>query len=1295
MLLPAAARAATINVTQATHTYDLAVACSTAAIANLPGTDGLVSLTEAICAANNAAGNDVITLGVTVGLESEFPTSTSIFGGRSATPDVTSHITIRNGVANTINGSASATANFRMFHVASGRLVLDAVRVGAGRIECGSDAGDAICAGGGIYVAAGAVLEMINSSEMMGQRVTAKASQDLISGNGNTSHGGAIYNAGTTILTNSTILDAAALGGITPSYSGTAGAARGGAIYNTGTLTLNNATFEDNRLFGGAAVNATGRNRGGPVYGGAIYNAEGATLAITNSTFRGNKAIPGNAIRFRSGTSSGAAISNDGMITVLTGSLFEDNQTETAFSITAGNTFGGAIDNQNGATIAAITNTRFLRNRAYQSTLTEVTINGGTFNLFPVSAGFGGNFIGLEIDGLIIEKSELGQTGGNNSGGAIYNEGTITNGITGCEFTENEARGIDAFFNGGHAMGGAIGNANGGVIERIQDTTFTSNLSWGGTALSDGGRAEGAAIYNGPGGRIDLILRATFTNQFANAGHGIPEPTTKLFKLVKQALLYNAGWAMGAAISNSGGVPADGPTPAIPAGIVSAIDDSTFTDNFASGGFGITGGDAIGGAIFNDGDMPSIANSGFALNHARGQFGVFVSDGRGGAIMLDDDASDLAVVNSTFLDNKAEAGDGQTFDGVGEGGAIYNFDASVSITDSLFRRNIAQGGDCFAGSGHARGGAVFSWNGPLTILRTEIFDSRVYAGGSVQGGNAEGGGVYAGHDLSVERSRIDGNEIFGGAGIGGGSGAGGGILARNSTKTSLTETSSVVIRDSNLSTNLAQGGKAVAGCSGFGGGVYLDDAHAEVIGTTLAGNRAWGGAGNACNGEGGGLHSNGPQTKVINSTITANRAEGSAGLDAGDGRGGGLFASQGLLYVLNSTVTGNHVSRGSAGLGGFADGAGIFEYNAAVAFFSSVLGGNTDEDSSDNCYADLFSLDYNVFGGNESGNCTVSGPQGNNLFPLTDPLMGLANNGGPGAAFLPPFTHAVIGGGPAHNTGRCAIAFSDGTFNITNTITTDQRGGVRDAQCDIGAFELGAAIVVPADPDFSSVPAPGPLPIAGTTGSPASTSIAVTNVGGASTSLNVSTVSISAGYSVTSGLPISGLGSGASSSIVVQCNVVPASAGTLLVSTNEPGSPQYTYDLTCSDQAVSAPLFSSNPPPSSTLTFQGPGHTLQIVITNTGGPGTLLDVTNISANQGFIIGGLPITALASGESAIITVNSGAQETPQGLLVLQTNEPGNPTYQYQLAHAADIPLADPRTLLLLAALIGVIAVVKLR
>src|SRR5689334_22671405 len=58
----AAAPGATINVTTTGDTLDAGSGnCAAITVGSLPGPDGVTSLREAVCAANNTAGNDTIT----------------------------------------------------------------------------------------------------------------------------------------------------------------------------------------------------------------------------------------------------------------------------------------------------------------------------------------------------------------------------------------------------------------------------------------------------------------------------------------------------------------------------------------------------------------------------------------------------------------------------------------------------------------------------------------------------------------------------------------------------------------------------------------------------------------------------------------------------------------------------------------------------------------------------------------------------------------------------------------------------------------------------------------------------------------------------------------------------------------------------------------------------------------------------------------------------------------------------------------------------------------------------------
>ena len=278
-----------------------------------------------------------------------------------------------------------------------------------------------------------------------------------INNNTATNRGGGIYNA----VQNASDGNVAGRGQLTldgVSFSGNK-AAQGGAIYNAGTLTVEGGSFTGN-----SAAPADGSTVTVSNVGGAIYNADDATLSIDGTRFEGNTAAIAGAVNnqyasshitgitnavFVNNTASlsaGGALRNQGTIDSIAGTTFEGN--------TAGN--GGALWNGAGGTIASITDTTFTGNKS-----TNAAVGGG----------------------------------------AITNAGEITK-INATTFTDNSAAG----------NGGAINNVKGGKASiTLSDTTFTGN-----TAAGNGG-----AIYNAADSSITFKGTNTFTGNTAAEGKDI------------------------------------------------------------------------------------------------------------------------------------------------------------------------------------------------------------------------------------------------------------------------------------------------------------------------------------------------------------------------------------------------------------------------------------------------------------------------------------------------------------------------------------------------------------------------------------------------------------------------------------------------------------------------------------------------------------------------------------------------------------------------------------------------------
>lgn len=426
-----------------------------------------------------------------------------------------------------------------------------------------------------------------------------------------------------------------------------------------------------------------------------------------------------------------------------------------------------------------------------------------------------------------------------------------------------------------------------------------------------------------------------------------------------------------------------------------------------------------------------------------------------------------------------------TIEGVGERPEITSPGPSLlrasNANASITIRNLAfSGGSTNPQSvgGLNGGGALVA--GALTLVDVEVAFS------SAQG---DGGGVYAGGDLTITRSTLRDNTSgnAGGAAVG----------------------ATVVIRDSTIADNIAAGpgggahalGSLVVSGSTFrdnsaggSGGALFGAAAVEASASTFRGNSA-GSYGGAIAGIG--------ATTVLTSTLRGNRASlGGAGISSDsdlqltrstlagnvtDHLGGG-FLVDGTATVLNATVTGNTAS--IQGGGGVAD-------SGVTLQFATVVGNSAPAGA--NLAAHLFRSAPDVLrsvgsvvgeargGGRSCSDMTSDGV----LYSVADDdscgfgivvpagtlgLNPLADNGGPTPTMLPTAASPVIAVVPL----SACLQLSD----------ADQRGerrpGVAGAtMCDAGAVEVtavpGAPLAPAVVPDYRSVtitvkPGEGPAP---------------------------------------------------------------------------------------------------------------------------------------------------------------------------------------------------------------------------
>jgi len=273
-------------------------------------------LIAAINTANQTAAADTIILTASINLTNG-PSSAACAQLEVALPVITSTITIE-GQGFAIIRTASSP-DFHIFCAASGaNLTLANLTVSSGH-----SAED----GAGILIRKGAVVTILHS------RFT-----DNWVGNG---WGGALENAGTTTIINSTFSDNFAR--------------FGGAIANYGTMTIESSTFLNNSAYpsGGSIFNT-------------VVGTQAGVITISHSTFMDNHITSG----------SGGAIDNLSTLTI-TSSAFINNDAPSD---------GGAINNRNTGQ-ATVSNTTFSANSAghyggavYHATSQPINLVNDTFS---------------------------------------------------------------------------------------------------------------------------------------------------------------------------------------------------------------------------------------------------------------------------------------------------------------------------------------------------------------------------------------------------------------------------------------------------------------------------------------------------------------------------------------------------------------------------------------------------------------------------------------------------------------------------------------------------------------------------------------------------------------------------------------------------------------------------------------------------------------------------------------------------------------------------------------------------
>jgi hypothetical protein len=395
----------------------------------------------------------------------------------------------------------------------------------------------------------------------------------------------------------------------------------------------------------------------------------------------------------------------------------------------------------------------------------------------------------------------------------------------------------------------------------------------------------------------------------------------------------------------------------------SRVFDISGNVNVTVAGLTITDGlAAIGGGILLEGSASlSISNCALTDNEA---IGNAAGGGFGGGIE-DTSSGALTVTNGTFNANKAiGVGPNSNFLNppgyiLALGGAIdvsLNSTGPAKVSNSTFTGNQALGGVPGASAG---GGALSNSSivgATMTVTGSTFSDNAAIGAAGGDGvsnfGSGQGGAINDFSSLIVRDSTLTGNLALGTplapgvvpsqGPVSGTSTAGGGICCLPIT----VPTATVTVADSTLAGNRAVGGAGAAGSAGSvgeGGGMALIFVPSGLVtGCTLVGNVAHGGAGGTGGvgalGVSGGIDLVFASVAVSNSILVGNEAiggAGGAGANAGDGVGGGIDVGTGVilgfgdassLTLTNCTLVGNQAVGGAGGSGangGNGQGGGL------------------------------------------------------------------------------------------------------------------------------------------------------------------------------------------------------------------------------------------------------------------------------------------------------------------------------------------------------------------------------------
>ncbi len=664
---------------------------------------------------------------------------TVALNGAGVTVNLT-NLTIRNGGNNPYGGGIGAAAG-----------TINATNV--------TLTGNRGALGGGAAVFQGATLTMTNSTV---SNNTSTATANL------TGAGAGIYVYGKTAAAAAgrlTLVNTNVTGNIA-NGAALAFTGNGGGVFNAGTTVIRNSTFTGNQAAPTTSTNALFKLRsgqGGAVFNGANDSDDVPVMTIEDSTINGGtvsggfNAATGGAVANVETSLSGTSVSGD---LTMTGTTLRNN-----VAIVGGGLYNGGTVNVSGGSIEG-----------------NSALSGGGMYQSPIVLGTAAAT--AVVDGTsFTTNTATGLTLANfGNGGAIFNGEKLT--VRNATFSGNKAI-ASTVSSVATGWGGAIWNgaflANDAPELTITNTDILGGAVSGANAVIGGAVASTGNVF-GFAGAVPAKLTATgldLTANVAAAGGGIYAggPTTLTGGALDQNVANNASFGYGGAIYSAAN-PATGPVPTV---TLDSVDATNNDAAVAGGAFAllsgvvtqlrndstVTGNNAgvLGGGVFNAGDL-TVKSSSVDDNDSGFQGGGIYNGSTVATdlpkLVLDDSSVDdntaatagggLVTIKGATL--TATGGHINGNSAVGGGGAVVSDGAPASFDGTDFVDNTAS----------ASGGGALLNSGTTTIANSNLVGNHAIR---TSGNTGLGGAIYSGSNtasavtsLTIEASTLAANEAY-------------------------------------------------------------------------------------------------------------------------------------------------------------------------------------------------------------------------------------------------------------------------------------------------------------------------------------------------------------------------------------------------------------------------------------------------------------------------------------------------------------------------------------------------------